>query len=85
MLTSEFREGVDELLEIAAAGPTAILCSESVFWRCHRKLVSDFLVAQGVDVQHIFPDGRTQPHRLSPEAVVADGQVTYPGEPTLFD
>ena len=77
--------GTDMLNEIAGAQATAIMCSESVFWRCHRRLVSDFLLANGGAVQHIFPTGQTKPHELTAGAKIDKGMVTYPGERTLFD
>ncbi|MBV9124042.1 MAG: DUF488 domain-containing protein [Planctomycetes bacterium] len=80
MLTPEFREGVEKLLEIARPKPTAIMCAEGLFWQCHRRLVSDFLVASGVTVQHIMPNGELQPHKLTKGAVIESGQMTYPGE-----
>ncbi len=52
MLTDEFRAGVAKLLEVARQKRTAIMCAEGLFWRCHRRLVSDFLTAQGITVQH---------------------------------
>lgn len=85
MLTDEFRAAMNELETIAAARRTAIMCSESLFWRCHRRLVSDDLVARGGTVTHIFPGGEARPHALTAEAHVDDGVVTYPGEKTLFD
>lgn len=84
MLTQEFREGVEKLLEVARTKRTAILCAEGLFWQCHRRLVSDFLVAQGTEVQHIMPTGEMRPHKLTPGAVIEDGGVTYPGEKSLF-
>src|SRR5262249_31596242 len=57
MPTPEFQEGVARLLEVARSKRTAIMCAEGLFWRCHRRLVSDFLVANGVRVQHIMPSG----------------------------
>jgi uncharacterized protein (DUF488 family) len=84
MLTDEFREGVEKLLEIAQQKRTAILCAEGLFWRCHRRLVSDFLAAYGATVQHIMPNGELRPHKLTPGAVVEDGRVIYPGEQSLF-
>jgi len=83
MLTDEFRAALSELMTIATASPTAILCAEAVPWRCHRQLIADALVAQGWEVRHILAFGRTQPHRLTEFAQVSDGQVTYPGG-TLF-
>jgi uncharacterized protein (DUF488 family) len=84
MLTDEFREGVEKLLEVARQKRTAIMCAEGLFWQCHRRLVSDFLVASGVTVQHIMPTGELRSHKLTPGALVEDGQVTYPGEKSLF-
>lgn len=84
MLTDEFREGVDELLEIARQKRTAIMCAEGLFWHCHRRLVSDFLIANDVIVQHIMPTGDLRPHTLTKSAVIGGGQVTYPGERSLF-
>lgn len=78
MLTSEFASAVDELLEHARQRRTALMCSESVFWRCHRRLVSDFLVAHSIGVQHIMPTGKMQPHTLTAGAVVEGTMVTYP-------
>ena len=85
MQTAAFREGIDELLLIAAAKRTAYMCSESVFWRCHRRLVSDFLLAAGHSVQHIFPNGDVRPHALTAGAVVRADGVTYPGQQLLFE
>jgi uncharacterized protein (DUF488 family) len=84
MLTDEFREGVEELLEVARQKRTAIMCAEGLFWQCHRRLVSDFLAAGGVTVQHIMPTGELRPHRLTDGAVSQGGRVTYPGERSLF-
>lgn len=79
MLTEEFREGVQQLLELGQSKRTAFMCSESVFWRCHRRLVSDFLLVQGINVQHIMPSGELRPHTLTDGARVKDGELTYPG------
>jgi uncharacterized protein (DUF488 family) len=84
MLTDEFREGVRKLLEVARRKRTAIMCAEGLFWQCHRRLVSDILAANGVAVQHIMPTGELRPHTLTGGAVVEGGQVTYPGEKSLF-
>jgi uncharacterized protein (DUF488 family) len=84
MLTDEFREGVDKLLEVAGPKRTAIMCAEGLFWRCHRRLVSDFLVANGLTVEHIMPNGELLPHKLTDGAVNLGGRVTYPGEKSLF-
>jgi uncharacterized protein (DUF488 family) len=84
MLTDEFRGGVEELLEVSRQKRSAIMCAEGLFWQCHRRLVSDYLVANGVTVQHIMPSGGLRPHKLTSGALIEDGQVTYPGEKSLF-
>ena len=78
MLTEEFHRAAGELLEIAARKRTAMMCAEAVYWRCHRRLVSDFLLAKNVTVQHIFPNGEVRPHKLTEGARVGQGEVTYP-------
>jgi uncharacterized protein (DUF488 family) len=78
MLTEEFRQAIGELLEIAAHKRTTVMCAEAVYWRCHRRLVSDYLLANNVTVQHIFPNGEVRPHKLTEEAKVEQGKVTYP-------
>lgn len=85
MLSHEFRDGMDRLLAIANTKRTAIMCAEKSFHDCHRKLTSDFLVANGVTVQHILPDGKLEPHKLSEDAKVGNGRVTYPENHPLFD
>ncbi|WP_153556246.1 DUF488 domain-containing protein [Roseimaritima sediminicola] len=87
MLSDTFREAFNELRSVASEQRTAMMCSESVFWRCHRRLVSDYALASGGGVNHIFPDGRIQPHTLTVEAVVQpdpETKVLYPGDPKLF-
>ena len=79
MRTEEFRQGIKRLLEVAAHKRTAIMCAEAVFWRCHRRLVSDFLLANGITVQHIMPSGELHTHTLTNGAKAEDGEVTYPG------
>ena len=75
---------MDKLLEVARRKRTAIMCAEGLFWQCHRRLVSGFLAANGVKVQHIMPGGELRPHQLTKGAVVEGGRVTYPGERSLF-
>jgi uncharacterized protein (DUF488 family) len=56
-----------------------IMCAEAVFWRCHRQLVADALVARGVDVRHIMSAAAPAPHTLTSFARIVDGRVTYRG------
>jgi uncharacterized protein (DUF488 family) len=85
MLTDQFRQGISMLLEIAGNHRTAIMCAEGLYWQCHRRLVSDCLLANGIGVQHIFPSGETKPHTVTPGAKIDSGTVTYPAPPTLFN
>ena len=82
--TAEFGAALDEVLA-GAVGPTvAVLCSESVWWRCHRRLIADVAVlARGVPVAHLMPDGRLTPHRPSDGAVVDAGVVRWPATPDV--
>ena len=89
MATTAFEKVLEELLELASAsssgdlegnGPrTAIMCAEAVWWRCHRQLVADALVARGVEVRHITSDRVAPLHTLTDFARVDDGKVSYPG------
>ena len=84
METEEFRKGVERLLDLAAdAGPTAIMCAEAVWWRCHRSLISDYLKARGVKVTHIFDENKTEPHPYTSAARVVNGKLSY-AENTLL-
>jgi uncharacterized protein (DUF488 family) len=67
MRTADFAAAADEVLAQAGAGLTAVMCAESLWWRCHRRMIADFAVAaRGVPVRHLRHDGRTEEHRLSP-------------------
>jgi uncharacterized protein (DUF488 family) len=78
-MSDEFATGLAQLRELAATRRTAMMCSEALWWRCHRRLIADRLVAGGDSVWHIGSDGRSSDHRLAPFAVVgAGGQITYP-------
>jgi uncharacterized protein (DUF488 family) len=79
MQTAAFSCAVDELLIVGEYGRWTVMCAEAVWWRCHRMLLSDALVARGVDVQHILSEWPTQPHRLTPFAKIREqAQVWYP-------
>lgn len=80
MLTEVFQRGVRKLVELGRRKRVAILCAERFWWRCHRRLLADWLVAQGHKVIHIVDVGHTVEHALPPFARVQDSRVTYPGE-----
>jgi len=78
MVTAAFLAGVDELLSLAASEPTAVMCSESVWWRCHRRLLADHLVlVRGIDVVHLMHDGRLTSHVPTDGARLAGGGLVY--------
>lgn len=77
METDEFRRGIDSLLGYAAEGMVAVMCSEAVWWRCHRALVADYLKAAGVDVRHIMGESAARPHPYTSAAKVLDGKLSY--------
>ncbi len=78
MMSSEFRKGLDELLDLAAQGRPVIMCSEAVPWRCHRRLITDALLVAGVEVVHIMSATVTKPASLNEWANVHNGRITYP-------
>ena len=82
MATPPFREALRRLMEDARARRPAIICAEAVPWRCHRRLVTDALLARGVAVLDIIGPGGATPAALSPHAVVQpDGGLVYPATP----
>jgi uncharacterized protein (DUF488 family) len=77
-LTQAFAVALDELLGLAAERPTAIMCAEAVWWQCHRRLITDWVLARGVEVTHILAPRRAEAAKLTPFARVDAGRVTYP-------
>jgi len=78
MGSEEFRAGLDDVLAEARRRRTAVLCAESVWWRCHRRLLSDFAVlVRGAAVHHLMHDGRTLPHRVTEGARRRGDGVVY--------
>ncbi|WP_018570891.1 DUF488 family protein [Streptomyces sp. PsTaAH-124] len=78
MGTEEFAEGLRELLELAEHERPAVMCSEAVPWRCHRRLITDALLVAGARVGHIVSGSAVKPATLNEHARVRDGQLTYP-------
>lgn len=80
--TAEFRTALAQLREVAEESMTAIMCSESVWWRCHRRIVADVLVLlHGFEVTHLMHDGRLTPHEPSAGARVSGGAVFWDRTP----
>ena len=79
MMTGEFESAVKELLSLTEMKSTAVMCAERFYWKCHRRLLSDFATSKGVMVFHILETGNLRPHTLTPSAVIKDeGTLTYP-------
>jgi uncharacterized protein (DUF488 family) len=78
MQTEGFSEGLARLLNLASAKQTAIMCAESVPWRCHRSLIADALTVRGVQVEHIISETNVYAHKITPWAKVNGLQITYP-------
>lgn len=86
MQTDEFRHALDALLATGDEAHLAIMCSESVWWRCHRRLIADAAVlVRGRAVEHIMPDGSLVAHRPTECARVVDGGLRYDGEKKTAD
>lgn len=84
-LTPAFRAGLDELLGLAREHVPAVMCAEAVWWRCHRRIVADYLLVRGVEVRHIMDRGKTEPASLTPGAETqADGSIRYPAAQGLL-
>jgi uncharacterized protein (DUF488 family) len=82
MATPPFRAALERLMADAAEGRPCIMCAEAVPWRCHRRLITDALLARGVPVLEIIGPARAAPAVLSPHALVQpDGGVVYPATP----
>ena len=77
METEDFKEGIEELEKIALQKRTAFMCSEAVWWRCHRSMVSDYLKVHGWKVMHIMGLNKEEEHPYTSPAKVVDGELSY--------
>ena len=78
METEDFAAGLDAVVADVARTTTVVMCAESLWWRCHRRLLADAAaLLRGIPVSHLFHDGRLAPHAPTPEARVEDGAVVY--------
>jgi uncharacterized protein (DUF488 family) len=87
MRSADFRAAIDAVLAEAESRQVVVMCSESLWWRCHRRLVADYVsVARAVEVRHLMHDGRLEPHRPSPGLRLRDdGLLVYDsGQETLL-
>jgi uncharacterized protein (DUF488 family) len=85
METEQFQKGIARLRDVAAeAGPTAIMCAEAVWWRCHRSLIADYLKAGGGEVLHVLGSNKVEPHPYTSAARIVNGELSYEANDTLL-
>ena len=78
MMTTEFAHAVDHVLDEAAVRATTVMCAESVWWRCHRRLIADFVtLVRGADVRHLMHDGRLVEHHLTDGVRLEGDHLVY--------
>jgi uncharacterized protein (DUF488 family) len=77
-LSNEFEQGLDQLLAFSAERATAIMCAEAVWWRCHRRILADYLMLRGREVFHLMGEDRAAPATMTPAAIARDGHLVYP-------
>jgi uncharacterized protein (DUF488 family) len=85
MASEEFRAGMERLLALAQEHRTVLMCAEAQWWRCHRRLLSDALLARGWDVVHVDARGGAVRHSLTDFAVSEGDRVTYPPAQAALD
>ena len=79
--TAEFRAGLEELCALTGGHRCAIMCAEALWWRCHRRIIADYLLAAGFEVVHILGPGKLSPATLTPGArQTGDGGLIYPAD-----
>ncbi len=81
-MSEEFHSGVEKLRALGHDARSAVMCAEAVWWRCHRRIIADYLVAAGEEVWHILGPGHIEPARMTPAAGLGPaGALTYPAAP----
>jgi uncharacterized protein (DUF488 family) len=78
-MSETFCSALGTLRELGRGSRLSVMCAEAVWWRCHRRIIADYLIAAGEEVFHILSEGHVEPARLTPSAQVGpDGTLTYP-------
>jgi uncharacterized protein (DUF488 family) len=77
-LSDEFRAGLSELIALAGERRCAMMCAEAVWWRCHRRIVADYLLQGGHEVFHLMGEDRVDPAKMTPAAIPAVDGLHYP-------
>ena len=79
-LSDPFQAALQALILRAQSSNLAMMCSEAVWWRCHRRIITDYLILRGHPVHHLMGNGRIDPAKVTPGAVLTDeGEILYPG------
>ena len=79
-LSGEFLSGIEQLERLAEDRRVAVMCSEAVWWRCHRRFIADYLLARGHEVFHLMGAGRMDAASLTPSARLQGGHLVYPAD-----
>jgi uncharacterized protein (DUF488 family) len=77
-LSEQFADAFAKLIELSSARTCAIMCAEAVWWRCHRRIIGDYLLARGRTVLHLMGKDRVDPAKLTPAAKVQGRKIVYP-------
>jgi uncharacterized protein (DUF488 family) len=77
-LSEQFADALAELIGLSSVRSCAIMCAEAVWWRCHRRIIADYLLARGRTVLHLMGKGRVEPAKLTPAAGVQGRKIVYP-------
>ena len=83
-MSAAFRAGLDQLEALSAETSCAIMCSEAVWWRCHRRIIADYLLMDGRTVFHLMNKDRAVPATMTPGSAVRDGVLVYPAPGSPF-
>jgi uncharacterized protein (DUF488 family) len=86
-MSEEFRLGLEKLRELGRATRSSVMCAEAVWWRCHRRIIADYLIAAGAQVLHILGPGHIEPAQMTPAVrLEPSGTLTYPKDvPPMLD
>lgn len=84
-LSDQFAAGLGDLAALASSRRCAIMCSEAVWWRCHRRIIADYLLVRGYTVFHLMGTERIEPASLTPAAKVKEGRIVYPASRASVD
>lgn len=85
MLTPTFQKGIQKLINKASKKRLVLMCAEKLYWKCHRRLISDYLFSKGYKVWHIIQKDQLRKHGLTKFAQIKDGVLTYPPSSSLFN